>query len=108
MYRFVLNLTAIRLHLVFAENAKSFLTSDFSSSAFRVGSSQTANIANFTLSTIRRHPFPLPLLADQHRIVEKVNELMAFCDQQEEVVGSVASARIRLLDVILTRLWMHR
>lgn len=46
-------------------------------------------------------PFPLPPLAEQHRIVEKVNELMALCDQLEEVVGSVASARMRLLDVIL-------
>ena len=46
-------------------------------------------------------PFPLPPLAEQHRIVEKVNELMALCDQLEEVVGNVASARMRLLDVIL-------
>ncbi|MCF6287399.1 MAG: restriction endonuclease subunit S, partial [Candidatus Hydrogenedentes bacterium] len=33
---------------------------------------------------ISGNPFPLPPLAEQHRIVAKVDELMALCDQLEQ------------------------
>lgn len=48
--------------------------------AFRESSSQTTNIANISLSRMRPMPFPLPSLAEQKRIVAKVDELMAVCD----------------------------
>ena len=94
-------LAAIRFHFVLPEYAKSFLKSDFSSSAFRVGSSQTTNIANITFSTIRRHPFPLPPLSEQYRIVSKVDELMGLCDQLETGLGTADGTRSRLLESLL-------
>jgi type I restriction enzyme S subunit len=30
---------------------------------------------------VEANPFPLPPLAEQHRIVAKVDQLMALCDQ---------------------------
>lgn len=52
-------------------------------SAFRSSSSQTTNIANISLGRMRPLPFPLPPLAEQKRIVAKVDELMALCDRLE-------------------------
>ena len=51
--------------------------------AFRESSSQTTNIANISLGRMRPLPFPLPPLAEQKRIVAKVDELMALCDRLE-------------------------
>ena len=52
-------LAAIRFDEILPDFVSSFLASDFSLAAFRVGSSQTTNIANITFSTIRDHPaFP--------------------------------------------------
>jgi type I restriction enzyme S subunit len=46
-------------------------------------------------------PIPLPPLAEQHRIVAKVNELMALCDRLEASLTDTASTRRRLLDALL-------
>ena len=46
-------------------------------------------------------PFPLPPLAEQHRIVAKVNELMALCDQLETGLNAVDNGRADLLESLL-------
>ena len=46
-------------------------------------------------------PFPLPPLAEQHRIVAKVDELMALCDRLEECLSTVIYMRRHFLDVVL-------
>jgi len=46
-------------------------------------------------------PVPLPPLAEQHRIVAKVSELMALCDWLEDGLGSAAGTRSRLLESLL-------
>jgi type I restriction enzyme S subunit len=46
-------------------------------------------------------PIPLPPLPEQHRIVAKVDELMALCDQLEASLAQGDTARRRLLDALL-------
>ncbi len=44
---------------------------------------------------------PLPPLAEQHRIVAKVDELMALCDQLEQQLSQADQQRGRLLEAVL-------
>jgi type I restriction enzyme S subunit len=46
-------------------------------------------------------PIPIPPLAEQHRIVAKVDALMALCDRLEASLTASASTRRRLLDALL-------
>ena len=46
-------------------------------------------------------PIPIPPLAEQHRIVAKVDELMALCDELEENLVNGEETRSRLLDSLL-------
>ena len=46
-------------------------------------------------------PIPLPPLAEQHRIVAKVDELMALCDQLEQQLSQADQQRLRLLEAVL-------
>ncbi len=53
------------------------------------------------LGNLRRIPFPLPPLAEQHRIVAKVDELMALCDQLEAQLTTAQAESRRLLEAVL-------
>ncbi|MCS0496323.1 restriction endonuclease subunit S [Ancylobacter sp. MQZ15Z-1] len=53
------------------------------------------------LDNIRSLSIPLPPLAEQHRIVAKVDALMALCDQLEASLTATAATRRRLLDALL-------
>ena len=43
----------------------------------------------------------VPPLAEQHRIVAKVDALMALCDQLEASLTTTATTRSRLLEALL-------
>lgn len=53
---------------------------------------------------LEQNPFPLPPLAEQHRIVAKVDELMALCDRLEAEQADAEAAHTRLVDALLTAL----
>ena len=46
-------------------------------------------------------PIPIPPLAEQHRIVAKVDALMALCDGLEASITTGEQTRSRLLEAIL-------
>ncbi|HHQ4589780.1 TPA: restriction endonuclease subunit S, partial [Aeromonas veronii] len=50
------------------------------------------------------YPLPIPPFAEQHRIVAKVDELMALCDQLEQCSESQLAAHQTLVDTLLATL----
>ena len=56
---------------------------------------------NYAASNLKNYPIPLPPLAEQHRIVAKVDALMALCDRLEASLTATAATRRRLLDALL-------
>lgn len=44
---------------------------------------------------------PLPPLAEQHRIVAKVDELMVLCDELEAQITTTVTTRRQLLEATL-------
>jgi type I restriction enzyme S subunit len=61
----------------------------------------SAGLFSLSVGKIRKIPLPLPPLAEQHRIVAKVDALMKICDQLEASLDHTATIRRRLLDALL-------
>jgi type I restriction enzyme S subunit len=55
------------------------------------------------VATVKAYQIPQPPLAEQHRIVAKVDELMALCDQLESHLFTTHTEAARLLDSVLHR-----
>lgn len=55
---------------------------------FQSCSKQTTNLASINKTQLRRCPTPIPPLAEQHRIIAKVDALMALCDDLEARLGT--------------------
>lgn len=66
--------------------------------------SQTTNIANISLEKLNPLVVALPPLAEQHRIVAKVDELMALCDQLEQQTDASLGAHQTLVETLLSAL----
>jgi type I restriction enzyme S subunit len=60
-----------------------------------------ATMPKINQTTLVSLPIPLPPLAEQHRIVAKVDALMALCDRLEASLTATAATRRRLLDALL-------
>ncbi len=61
----------------------------------------TAQKNMVSVDQLKNEPFPLPPLAEQHRIVAKVDELMALCDQLENQHNNAAVAHEKLVTHLL-------
>jgi type I restriction enzyme S subunit len=77
-----------------------FLRSPFFYDQMR-GFMKGAAITRVTLKRMGPALVPLPPLAEQHRIVARVDELMARCDQLEASLTTADEARSCLLDALL-------
>ncbi len=62
---------------------------------------QQCGQANVNGSKLRNMVIPLPPVAEQHRIVEKVDELMAVCDRLESQLTAAQTESRRLLEAVL-------
>jgi type I restriction enzyme S subunit len=61
----------------------------------------TSGLYSLSVGKIRQIEVPLPPLAEQRRIVARVDELMALCDQLEAQLTSTEADSRRLLEAVL-------
>ena len=59
-------------------------------------------VQSLKYSEFELQPFPLPPIGEQHRIVAKVDELMALCDELESRQKATATTRRQLLEATLS------
>ena len=58
-------------------------------------------MTNLNHGILKKMPLPIPPLAEQHRIVAKVDELMAICDQLEAQITATEQDSGRFLESVL-------
>jgi len=56
-----------------------------------------------SLGFLREYLFPLPPLAEQKRIVAKIDELMALCDKLEKQIDQATTKQTALFDAVLAK-----
>jgi type I restriction enzyme S subunit len=64
-------------------------------------SGMAASQVNITQEKLAAAPIPLAPLAQQHRIVTKVDELMALCDSLKERLNQAQTTQLHLTDAIV-------
>ena len=63
----------------------------------------TTNIAHLTLEKFEAAPFPLPPLAEQHRIVAEIDRLLSTADETEQALRAQLARAARLRQAVLKR-----
>ncbi|MGB0211362.1 restriction endonuclease subunit S [Algiphilus sp.] len=98
------HVTVVRLAVIDPEYVRIWLRSDHVYGTIEGSATGSTNQVELTARYANNLPVPLPPLAEQHRIVAKVDELMALCDRLEEQHGTREATRDRLTTAILSRL----
>jgi type I restriction enzyme, S subunit len=100
---------SVWVHLAVLRVAKEFLEPRYielalnSPLCYEQSQAYTQGISNFDLGLTRmiKIVMPLPPRAEQHRIVTKVDELMALCDQLETQITTTETDSRSLLEAVL-------
>ena len=58
---------------------------------------------NLVLRKIKSFLIPLPPLAEQHRIVSKIDQLMTLCDELEKQIDTAESKQTNLLNSLMAK-----
>jgi type I restriction enzyme S subunit len=69
---------------------------------FAGSSKQTTNLASINMTQLRACAFPVPPIAEQHRIVSKVDELMVLCDQLKAQLTQARQQHAQLADALVS------
>jgi type I restriction enzyme S subunit len=78
-----------------------YLNSPSGTATMRQLAITSAGLYSLSVGKIQRITTPVPPLAEQQRIVAKVNELLAICDELEAALDSTQHERGRLLEAVL-------
>jgi len=71
--------------------------------AYLGGNSVGATMTNLNHGILNKMPVPLPPLAEQHRIVAKIDQLMSLCDELENQIEAAACKQTDLLDAVMAQ-----
>jgi type I restriction enzyme S subunit len=71
---------------------------------FETASKQTTNLASINMRQVRNCPIPLPPLAEQRRIVAKVDQLMTLVDELETQLTASRATAANLLNAVVAEL----
>ena len=71
---------------------------------FESASKQTTNLASINMRQVRNCQIPIPPLAEQRRIVAKVDQLMALVDQLEAQLAAFRATAANLLAALVAEL----
>ncbi|HDR46152.1 MAG TPA: restriction endonuclease subunit S, partial [Geoalkalibacter subterraneus] len=64
--------------------------------------SGTTNQIELNTSTVTNHLMPLPPLPEQHRIVARIDQLMALCDRLDQQIDAATSKQTELLNAVMS------
>ena len=78
-----------------------YLNSQFARDYFASSSKQTTNLASINKTQLRSCTVPLPPLEEQHRIAQKVDELMALCDHLKQRLNQASYTRCQLAGAVV-------
>lgn len=59
---------------------------------------------NVSRETIALLPIPLVPIAEQHRIVAKIDELMALCDALDRQINTATAKQAELLNAVMAHI----
>lgn len=78
--------------------------SDFSRSYYMSNASGTSSsMKNVSRQVMAELPIPLPPLPEQHRIVARVDQLMALCDTLEQQIDAATGKQTELLNAVMVQ-----
>ncbi|MCK9740379.1 restriction endonuclease subunit S [Pseudomonas syringae] len=83
--------------------AEMYLNSASAREYFAGSSKQTTNLASINMTQLRACAFPLPPLGEQQRIVAKVDQLMALCDQLKTRLTQARQLNAQLTSTLVER-----
>jgi len=91
------------------KNNKNFINytnlSPFSRNYYACNASGTSSsMKNISREVMNNLPIPIPPLAEQHRIVAKIDQLMALCDNIEKQIDAANSKQTNLLNAVMTKI----
>jgi type I restriction enzyme S subunit len=81
-----------------------FLNSPTGRSYFAEASKQTTNLASINMTQLRNCVLPIPPLNEQKRIVAKVDQLMALCDDLEAKLQKSQKRNDRLMEAAVAEM----
>ncbi|NDY93584.1 hypothetical protein G3A44_20545 [Ideonella sp. TBM-1] len=81
--------------------AELYLNSPAARDYFAGSAKQTTNLASINMTQLRSCAFPVPPLAEQHRIVAKVTELLALCDQLKARIAAARAQHAQLAQALV-------
>ena len=62
-----------------------------------------AVVLNLNSDKVRELPIPLPPLPEQHRIVARIDQLMALCDTLDQQIDAATGKQTELLDALMAQ-----